>query len=204
MKRALAGVLAIAFVGLMAAGATAQVPFFQVYFDDDSNGSYGETQMLCGPVNGMQNLYLVAHNWNMFVSAVDYQVSLPVSGAMLFLTETFPVLPGAPPGYLTLPANPMNPNSTGGMAIAYTLPRSGFTPLLITTMTTLWTGICDCAHGPQAIVVGAYPGVGKTSPSGVRWPDIAEFAAVGMTSLLCPGPVSTQETTWGGVKALYR
>lgn len=159
--------------------------------------------MLCGPVNGFQPLYLVAHNWNMFVAAVDYQVSLPVSGALLFISETFPVLPGSPPGYLTLPAVPFG-NSTSGMAVAYNLPRSGFSPLLITTITTLWTGLCDCSQGPQAIVVGPYPGVGKTAPSGVRWPDIEEFAAVGMTSLLCPGPVSTQETTWGGVKALYR
>ena len=76
MKRALAGVLAIAFVGLMAAGATAQVPFFQVYFDDDSNGSYGETQAYCGAPLASQNLYLVLLNANSFVAAVDYQVCL--------------------------------------------------------------------------------------------------------------------------------
>jgi len=25
-----------------------------------------------------------------------------------------------------------------------------------------------------------------------------------MLSLICPGPTSTESTTWGGVKALYR
>jgi len=200
MKRALAGVLAIAFVGLMAAGATAQVPFFQVYFDDDSNGSYGETQANCGPVNTFQNLYLVALNWNMFVVAVDYQVVLPPSGALLFVSDTLPTVPG---GSIFLGATPAN-NSSEGLAISYGLPRSGFSPMLITTMSMLWTGACNCAQGPQPLVVGPYPGVGKTTPSGVRWPDYVEFQAVGMTSMLCPGPVSTTTTTWGGVKALYR
>jgi hypothetical protein len=193
MKRALAGVLAIAFVGLMAAGATAQVPFFQVYFDDDSNGSYGETQAFCGTANDPQDLYLVLHNANTFVAAVDYQILFP--GALLFLTDNYPVVPG---GHLNLG------NSLNGNAISYGLPRNGFAPMLVVTMSTLWTGACDCNGGPQSIVVGPYPGVGKTTPSLVRWPDFLEFQGVGMTSLLCPGPVSTQSSTWGGVKALYR
>jgi hypothetical protein len=178
----------------MAAGATAQVPFFQVFFDDDSNGSYGETQANCGPVNSAQNLYLVLLNANGFVAAVDYQISFPP--ALMFLSDSYPVVPG---GYLNLG------NSQSGNAVSYGLPRNGFAPMLVVTMSTLWTGSCDCnSMGPQAIVVGPYPGVGKTTPSWVRWPDFAEFSAVGMTSLLCPGPVSTESKTWGGVKALYR
>ena len=200
MKRALAGVLAIAFVGLMAAGATAQVPFFQVYFDDDSNGSYGQTAANCGPVNTFQNLYLVALNWNMFVAAVDYQVVFPASGALLFSNDNFPTVPG---GHIIIGATPAN-NSAEGLAISYGLPRSGFSPMLITRMSTIWTGACNCSSGPIPLVVGPYPGVGKSSPSGVRWPDYVEFQAVGMTSLLCPGPVSTESKTWGAVKALYR
>jgi hypothetical protein len=191
MKRALAGVLAIAFVGLMAVGATAQVPFFQAYFDDDSNGSYGETQAFCGVANNFQNLYLVLQNANTFVAAVDYQVTFP--GALLFVQDTYPVVPG---GHLNLG------NSQGGNAVSYGLPRSGFSPMLVVTMSTLWTGACDCFAGPQALIVGPYPD--KTAPAFVRWPDYAEFSAVGMTSLVCPGPVATQSTTWGGVKALYR
>ncbi len=197
MKRALAGVLAIAFVGLMAAGAVAQVPFFQVYFDDDSNGSYGETQKGCGPVATFQSLYLVANNANAFVAAVDYLVQLPVSGAMLYIGESRPVVPG---GDLAIGATPAN-NSIEGLAVSYGLPRNGFAPMLITTLNTMWTGQCDCA-APQPLAVGGFPG--KTSPAFVRWPDYVEFSAVGMTSLLCPGPVATESKTWGGVKALYR
>ncbi len=198
MKRALAGVLAIAFVGLTAVGAGAQVPFFQVYFDDNSNGSYGETQAECGPINGFQNLYLVASNFNMFVSAVDYQVVLPP--ALFFLSDAYPAVPG---GHLVIGATP-NVISTEGIAVSYGLPRSGFSPMLITTMLSVWTGACNCAAGPASVLVREYPGVGKTSPTGIRWGDFQEVSAVGMTSLVCPGPVSTTETTWGGVKALYR
>lgn len=191
MKRALAGVLAIAFVGLMAAGATAQVPFFQVYFDDDSNGSYGETQSNCGPVNTQKSLYLVLLNANSFVAAVYYIVNFPP--ALMFLNDSYPTVPG---GQLNLG------DSFQGNAVSYGFPRSGFSPMLIVTMNTLWTAACDCAQGAQPLVVGPYPG--KTTPSYVRWPDFVEFSAVGMTSLICPGPVATETTTWGGIKALYR
>jgi hypothetical protein len=193
MKRALAGVLAIALVGLMAAGATAQAPFFQVYFDDASNGSYGETQSPCGQPGTQDEIYLVAQNWNMLVTAVDYQIFFPQ--ALLYLSDTYPVVPG---GTLTIG------NSKEGNAISWGLPRNGFVPLLLTTIGVYWTDLCDCAAGPQAIVVGPYPDSGSNSPNGVRWPDYVTFPAVGMTSLICPGPVATQESTWGGIKALYR
>jgi hypothetical protein len=191
-------VLAIAFVGLMAAGAGAQVPFFQLYFDDNSNGSYGETQANCGPINSQQNVYLVMQNLNEFVQAVDYQVVLPP--ALLFVFETFPAFGGET---LKIGATPAT-ISTEGIALAYSLPRNGFEPLLLTTLTTFWTGACSCDGSPIPLSVGPYPGVGKTSPTAIRWPDFLEVGAVGMVSLLCPGPVAVQETTWGGVKALYR
>lgn len=191
MKRALAGVLAIAFVGLMAAGASAQVPFFQVFYDDNSNGSYGETQAACGAPNSAQSLYLVMFNANAFVQAVDYQIAFPP--ALLFLNDTYPVVPG---GSLNLG------DSQAGNAISYGLPRNGFEPVLLVTMNALWTGACNCGNGPSPLVVGGYPG--KDTPTFIRWPDFAEFSSVGMTSLVCPGPVAASEATWGGIKALYR
>jgi hypothetical protein len=193
MKRALAGVLAIVFVGLLAAGATAQVPFFQVYFDDNSNGTYGETQSPCGEVAMEASLYVVAQNWNMLVTAVDYQLFFPQ--ALLYSDDNYPDVPG---GTLVIG------DSKVGVAISWGLPRNGFSPLLLSRVDAYWTGLCDCAAGPQAIVVGPYPESGNNSPTGVRWPDYTTFPAVGMTSLICPGPVATEETTWGGIKALYR
>jgi hypothetical protein len=52
-------------------------------------------------------------------------------------------------------------------------------------------------------VVG-YDDIYSPTPKAVRWPSSQEFELVGMLSLICPGQVSTEATTWGGVKALYR
>ncbi len=192
MKKALAGVLvAAAFVGLLAGGANAQVPFFQVYFDDAANGSYGETQSQCGAANSQASLYLVTLNFNMFVAAVEYRIAFPPG--LLFMTDAYPTVPG---GTLNIG------DSQSGNAVAYNLPRNGFDPMLVSTISGFWTGQCDCAGDPQPLIVQAYPG--QNVPRGVRWPDYAVVDAVGMTSLICPGPVSTSESTWGGLKARYR
>jgi hypothetical protein len=53
------------------------------------------------------------------------------------------------------------------------------------------------------VVVGYEPAI-NPDPTAVRWPDTTAIDLVGMTSLVCPGPVSTSTTTWGAVKALYR
>lgn len=196
MKRALAGVfVAAALVGFSAVGAMAQIPYIQVYFDDGSNGSYGETQALCG-TNGMPvYMYVVGQNFNAWLSGVEYQIAFPAG--IMFVADTLPPTQGA-----TVSIG----NSQVGFAITYELPRSGFVPVLFSTIFALWTGACDCGQGPQAIVVGPYPYPvePQTQPRGVRWPDYQPIAAVGMTSLLCPGPVAAQESTWGGIKALYR
>jgi hypothetical protein len=201
MKRALAVVLAVAFVGLMAAGATAQVPFCQVYFDAD----YNETQAFCRPPGTFADLYVAFLNWNMFVGAVDYSIDFPP--AVFFAGETTNT------GVNDLVIGSSNSDGgggpgSGGIAIAWNLPQNGFQPLLASTVHVIWTGACNCVPGgTQAIVVKGYHYAevgGKAQPSGVRWPDYAELDAVGMTSLICPEGVGTEETTWGGIKALYR
>jgi hypothetical protein len=85
-------------------------------------------------------------------------------------------------------------NSRDGNAVAYSLPRSGYEPMLVSRMFTIWTSECDCVYGgPQALTVGPYPYPvdPPSKPRGVRYPDSHLIDAVGMTSLLCPGPVST-------------
>jgi hypothetical protein len=199
MKRALAGVLVAAVLGCLAGGAVAEpVPYFQVYFDDASNGSFGETSANCGQVGHPVYLYVVARNFESWLSAVEFKVDFPEG--IMYVGETI-----APPTQGTILSIG---NSNIGLAVSTSLPRSGFGEpgVLITTIFAIWTGDCYCQLGPSPIVVGPYPypDPGKTHPSGVRWPDLVEIPAVGMTSLLCPGVVPTQESTWGGIKALYR
>ena len=74
MKKALAGVLAVALAGVMAGSAIAQVPNVQVYF----NPAHTETQAFC-PESGpgtVSTLYVVMNNWNMNVTGVDFSIEM--------------------------------------------------------------------------------------------------------------------------------
>lgn len=185
MKKALAVVLAVALAGVVAVSASAQVPNVQVYFDPN----YNNTQTVCKPLSTQDSFYVVMNNWNMFVLAADFSIAYPPA---VFWTGDV-----APPTVLTLG------NSPGGIAVAWSLPQNGFNPLLALTVNVLWLQ-CDCNLGPQMLSVGGYSPMGKTAPSAIRWPDMAELPGVGMTSLICPGVIATESKTWGGVKALYR
>jgi len=194
MKKALAGVLAVALVGVLAGSAMAQVPNVQVYFDP----AHTQTQTTCpggAPFSGPPvELYVVMNNWNFTITGVDFSISYP-------------------PALVWVADNPVSINqvvvgaSPTGVAIGYAncCPEDGFLAVEVLRPVVLW-GQCDCnAPGnPQAVVVGGYTPLGKTQPSAIRKDDFKEFSGVGMTSLICPGAIATEPTTWGQVKALYR
>lgn len=192
MKKALAGVLAVAMAGVFAGSAMAQVPNVQVYFDP----AHTQTQTNCPggtPFAGPPvNVYVVANNWNMTISGIDFSISYPPS--LVWVGD-----------HLTDPSTQVSiGQSPTGIAIATAncCPFDGFTSVEVLRPLVIW-GNCDCAGGPQPLVVGgADPS--KTGPTAVRREDFVEFPGVGMTSLICPGPIATQPTTWGQVKALYR
>jgi len=188
MKTALAGVLAGALAGLVAGSAMAQVPNVQVYFDPN----WTQTQSNCHPQGPPEELYVVCNNWNMSVSGVDFSISYPP--ALAWLTDNPPDEYSAQVG-----------QSPTGVAVAWgdCCPQNGFLPFLALKPLVLW-GECDCNLGPYAIAVGGYTPLGKTHPSAVRTGDFVEFSGVGMTSLICPGQIAVESSTWGAVKALYR
>jgi hypothetical protein len=188
MKKALAVVLATVVIGVCTGGALAQVPFVQVYFDAD----YNDTQSNCLPPDSESTLYVAALNLNMMVQAIDFKVLIPA--ALMYDGES----PNTGINDLVIGSSP------SGMGIAYNLPQNGFQTMLLTEIFVLWTGLCDCQAGPQALRVVGYDDVYSPTPQAVRWPDGAQKSLVGMLSLICPGQVSTSSTTWGGVKALYR
>jgi len=193
MKKALAGVLAVALAGVMAGSAIAQVPNVQVYFDPN----FTQTQAQCpgtAPFSGPPvELHVVMNNWNMNVTGVDFSISYPP--ALVFLGD-----------------NLLDPETTAkigdsatGIAIAYgnCCTQDGFQPIEVLRPLVLW-GVCDCNQPPQPLVVGGYTPLGKTTPSAIRREDFVEFSGLGMTSLICPGAIATEQSTWGQVKALYR
>lgn len=188
MKKALAVVLAMLLIGVYTGGALAQVPFIQAYFDAD----YNDTQSPCKTPGSSSTLYVAALNLNSFVTGIDYKLLFPP--ALMYTGES--VNAG--------PSDPVIGNSQIGIAIAYNFPQNGFVTMLLSKVFVDWTGDCDCLQGPQPLRVVGYDDVYSPVPQAVSWPSGQPFDVVGMLSLICPGGVSTETTTWGGVKALYR
>lgn len=193
MKKALAGVLAVAFVGCMAGAAFAQVPYVQVYFDaalTETHASCPGTPPFTPPPVELHVVYI---NWNMNMAEVEFSIAYPPSlvwvGDALVDEDVQVKLGDSPTGV--------------AIATANCCPFNGFAPAEVLRPLVLW-GNCDCALGPQPLVVGGYTPFGKVQPSAVRKEDFEEFLGIGMTSLICPGVIATEQSTWGQVKALYR
>lgn len=193
MKKALAGVLAVAFAGCLAGAAVAQVPYVQVYFDPaltQAQASCPGTPPFAGPP---VELHVVYVNWNMELSEVEFSINYPPSLVWLADIQTDPgtqAVIGASPGGIAI-------------ATAGCCPFNGFAPVEVLRPLVVW-GNCDCLQGQQPLVVGGYTELGKTQPSAVNRADFVEHLGIGMTSLVCPDPIATEQSTWGQVKALYR
>ena len=190
MKKASAGMLAVALVGVLAGSAMAQVPTVQVYFDV----SHTQTEALCGSIGNVTTLYVAMNNWNMNITGVDFSINY--SSALIWLADNLP----DPVTQVAIGQSPT------GIAIAYAncCYLDGFQSVEVLQPLMLWAPSCDCNQSPYAVVVGGYTPLGKTQPTAVRKEDFQQFSGIGMTSLICPAPFAIESSTWGKVKALYR
>jgi hypothetical protein len=138
-------------------------------------------------------MYVVAHNWNMWMQSIEYAIDLPPQ--LAFLGDNVD-----PATQLSLGDSPL---SAGGIAVTWTSRGNAFHPLLIEKVGILW--LCQgCPVQNIPVIVVQHPST--------DWPNgliraleagsFAEFGGVGMTSMICP-TVPVEETTWGGIKALY-
>ena len=196
MKKALAGVLAVALAGLMASAATAQVPNVQVYFDNAFTQAQADPDCPGAPGAGPPvELYVVLNNFNMEITAADFSIAYPPS--MAWVGDQSPLADASLTSIIGA--------SPSGVAIAWAncCSQDGFQPVLALRPLVIWLE-CACNGGPQSLVVGGYAPLAKVNPTVVRKSDFQEFEGVGMTSLVCPGVIATEQSTWGQVKALYR
>jgi hypothetical protein len=187
MKKALAGVLAVALVGVLAGSAMAQVPNIQVYFDPN----HTQTQTNCGDQGTQQLLYVVMNNWNFNISGVDFSIAYPPS--LVWVTDILP------DPLTSVKIN--NSPSTWVVAIAYAncCFLDGTQSQEVLQVLAIW-GPCDWCPGAAA------GGCGRLQPSrqdaahcGAE-EDFSEHTGVGMTSLICAGPIATEPSTWGQVR----
>lgn len=184
MKKVLAVAFAIAILSI-GFSANAQVPYVQAFFDIGAS----QDQINC-PGMMMDDLYIFAVNYNAYIAAMKYWVSLP--GAINLVGVTLP--PGALSiGNVTDPIN--------GISISYPVPGDGYHPCITATL-NIWWNCADCSGIADQPIVVAGLGPGGYIET-IRWPDLTTIWGIGMTSTVCPVIVPTKETTWGSVKSLY-
>jgi hypothetical protein len=185
MKRVLVVVFAVA-IGLSAIHASAQVPNVTIYFD--KNMSIAGKNCPAAPLGTiLDSCYVVANNFNMWMNAIEYYIDYPPQ--VSFFGDFFP------PDRLTIGSSGVYP----GVGVSWPLPANSFGALVIQKAKFIW--MCDNCETKNihwtVLPYGTQPTV-----RAVRWPDLVIVPGVGMTSLICPlTPV--EETTWGGIKAMY-
>ncbi|MFH1754818.1 MAG: hypothetical protein ABIA59_03865 [Candidatus Latescibacterota bacterium] len=189
MKKVLVLVSALLILALGTSIVSAQNPFVQVYFSHPVWGTPDGTNLTQCPPGApgtvLDSLYVIAHNFNMWMSAIEYQVLYPAT--IFFLSDNT----GAP----------LNVgNSSIGIATAWPLPQNAFTQLVVNKV--LFIYMCQFCYEGTNIPIDVVPHPDTGFVRAVRWPDNAVITAQGMRSLIC-GTTPVEETTWGNIKALY-
>ncbi len=166
---------------------SAQTPFVAVYFET-VNWSESATCPDAPPGTVAQELFIAALNFNATINAIEFQVNYPPE--LQFLGDTYPHV-GVPFG-----------NTATGLQYGFTFPPDGNSAIIVAVATVIWQ--CrNCQGGVRnvPITVGPNPLTGLLRALVLGDPDV-EIPGVGLTALICAN-VPVEETTWGGIKALY-
>lgn len=192
MRKVLVVATAAALLCMGAIGAFAQIPNMQVYFDKNLQ----QTQADCQGFLVEDTLQVVCNNFNMLMSTVEFGIQPPSINA--YFTGDI-----IPPSAIYLGDSSVNQ----GLVLTYPLPRNCFVPFVCSQIRIAW--LCDtCGQtGPPASIFAEPIVVIPNQSSGylraIEYQSLRIVNVVGMTSLICPGEISTQESTWGKVKSLY-
>jgi hypothetical protein len=168
-----------------ALGASAQVPNVQIYFDDNLT----ETQGYCGGVAVLDTLNVACNNFNMLMTSIEFSIVPPAVDAIWVGDLQVP-------GALALGTSPT------GVSITYPIPKNAYFPFVCMRYVILWNcADCNSATPNDPLIVTGHPYTGVITA--IEWQTYRQVLGVGMTSLICPQGVSTEESTWGRVKSLY-
>lgn len=181
MRTARMFVLAAAALAVAVSGASAQTGTIGFYFDS----GFSVQQKNCA--DGTLDMgYVAAVGFNTFLAGAEYQIIYP--GSMFFLGDV-----DTPPATVG--------NSATGISMGFALPQNGYLPVLLHKVNFLWQCPDGCNPTNQPIIV--VPNPFTVEPVVVtQWPDYALIEGIGLTSLVC-ATIPTEETSWGGIKALY-
>ena len=183
MRRSLMYVLCLV---ICATTVSAGVPNVAVFFDKNLQQMVG-TCPYAPEGSVLDTVFVVANNFDMWMGAIEYSIQYPPQ--VVWLIDLYPA------NTLTIGTSPY------GITTAWTIPANAFVGLVVQRAVILW--VCDgCGSSVnEPLVVLPHPMSGFLRA--VRWPDLVNVNAVGLTSIICP-TIPAQETTWGGIKALYR
>jgi hypothetical protein len=88
-----------------------------------------------------------------------------------------------------------------GVTITYQIPQNAFDPFICMKMNVLWT--CDDCTALPVQPINVVPHESSGLVQAIEWQTFNAIGGVGMASAVCPGIVSTEESSWGQIKALY-
>ena len=181
MRKVLLVFSALLIISLGTSIVSAQTPNIQVFFE---GGTSVLDQCPAGPPGTVfGHMYVIASNFNMWISAVEYGITYPPQ--ILFVGDNT--------GGLDIG------NSQSGIATSWPFPINGYSSVLVNDVSFIYN--CQlCNDHDIAVVVGPHPLTGFCRA--VRWPDNVLINGVGLTSYICQ-TVPNEETTWGSIKALY-
>jgi hypothetical protein len=132
-------------------------------------------------------LSVVANNFAMFMSTIEYSIQPPS------VVATWS-------GDIHIAGSLFLGQSPTGVTITYPIPRNAFFPAIVMYYEIIW--LCaECNEEADPIIVKPHPGTNLLQA--IEWQTFRTVDGVGMTSLACPPPISTEESTWGKVKSLY-
>ena len=180
-KRSRTAGFALALVIVGAVGASAQTPYFAVYFDP----AFTVQEKNC-PGTGPDMLYVAGVGFNTMVTGAEFAISYPP--AIMWVADANTPL-------ATIGTTPT------GIAMGYSPPRNGLWPVELCRVQIQW--LCDSCGAPyldNEILVRSSPRTGF-----LGWTDSSfiEHPAWGLISLICPSGVAAEQTTWGRVKAIF-
>lgn len=201
MKKVLAVVIAVAFVSIGAVQSNAQVPNVQIYFDDLLTA----TQADCADhfVGEQTELNVVMNNFNTLIKTVEFAVNWPAGGPVSYLGDLH--VPAANlvlgSSYIDGPGFDDVTTFRDGVTITYTFPQNAFDPFICMKLKALW--LCDDCTALEPFQISVYGHEGTGVVQAVEYQTYNLIDGVGMQSAVCPGIVSTEESSWGQIKALY-
>jgi hypothetical protein len=141
------------------------------------------------------DVYLFLQNAEYYVTAVEYQLTTPLDPTHALFSVMGVTYPDNKAVSLGDPFS--------GHAIAYWPPMNGFVPgyNLVATLQCMTLAPCGSLVD-FPLVIGPHPDSGELR--GTFAPENELFPIIGLTSIICPDLVGTQEESWGAIKSLYR